>query len=160
MSGLCGTRVLVVEDEALIAAMLEDMLVELGAVVVGPASTLARALDLATCELVDAAVLDVNIRSDRVDPVAHMLRARRVPIVFATGYGVSVLSLFGDAPVIEKPYTKQKLGEALILARQSQSSQVSARGIGARTDAGGADASRAMPAPNRAANAGTYLGGK
>jgi len=89
MSFLDGKRILVVEDEALIAAMVEDMLMELGATVVGPASSIAQALVLVNSDDFDAAVLDVNIRSEQVDPIADILMARNVPIVFATGYGAS-----------------------------------------------------------------------
>ena len=87
MSALAGKRVLVVEDEAIIAGMIEDMLTELGAIVVGPAGTLAKAVELAEREPIDAAMLDVNIRSERIDPVVETLRGRGVPFVLATGTG-------------------------------------------------------------------------
>jgi two-component SAPR family response regulator len=112
MSPLDGKRVLVVEDEALIAAMVEDMLVELGATVVGPASSIDQALVLVHSDDIDAAVLDVNIRSERVDPIAEILRVRNVPIVFATGYGSSTRGM-NYSPAIEKPYTLEKLANAL-----------------------------------------------
>ena len=64
---------------------------ELGATVVGPASSINKGLVLANSEDIDAAVLDVNIRSERVDPIAELLRDRHVPIVFATGYGTSAV---------------------------------------------------------------------
>jgi CheY-like chemotaxis protein len=115
MSSLDGKRILVVEDEALIAAMVEDMLMELGATVVGPASSIAQALVLVNSDDFDAAVLDVNIRSEQVDPVAEILMARNVPIVFATGYGASAHGV-QYAPVIEKPYTLEKLANALTSA--------------------------------------------
>ena len=86
MSALAGKRVLVIEDEAIIAAMIEDMLTELGAVVVGPAGTLAKAVELARREPIDAGMLDVNIRSEKIDPVIETLRGRGVPFVLATGY--------------------------------------------------------------------------
>ena len=91
MKLLDGKRILVVEDEALIAAMLEDMLHELGATVVGPALTIKSAIALARADEIDAAVLDVNIRSERVDPVADILRNWRIPVVFASGYGASAV---------------------------------------------------------------------
>jgi two-component SAPR family response regulator len=112
MSPLDGKRVLVVEDEALIAAMVEDMLVELGATVVGPASSIDQARVLVHSDDIDAAVLDVNIRSERVDPIAEILRLRSVPIVFATGYGSSTCGM-NYSPAIEKPYTLEKLANAL-----------------------------------------------
>ena len=113
MGTLSGKRVLVVEDEALIAAMVEEMLVELGAVVVGPAATIERGLALATDEELDAALLDVNIRATRIDPVAAVLRSRGIPVVFATGYGQSAFDPSTGAPILEKPYTQEKLASAL-----------------------------------------------
>lgn len=113
MQMLSGKRVLVLEDEAMIAAMVEEMLADLGAVVVGPAGTIERGLSLANAEQLDAALLDVNIRSARVDPVAAVLVSRGVPIVFATGYGQSAVDRSTCAPILEKPYTQEKLASAL-----------------------------------------------
>jgi CheY-like chemotaxis protein len=113
---LAGKKVLVVEDEALLAALVEDMLTELGATVVGPAATIKKGLALAENEEIDAAVLDVNIRSERIDPVTHLLRARSIPVVFATGYGAAAVDGAADSPVLEKPYTKEKLAAALATA--------------------------------------------
>lgn len=108
---LAGKRILVVEDEAMVAVMVEDMLNDLGAIVVGPAGSISEGLKFASQENLDAALLDINVRSERIDPVADKLRARNVPIVFATGYGASHLRNGGT--VIEKPYTQEKLAEAL-----------------------------------------------
>lgn len=113
MPTLLGKRVLVLEDEAMIAAMVEEMLADLGAVVVGPAGTIERGLSLAHEEQLDAALLDVNIRSTRVDPVAAVLVSRGIPIVFATGYGQSAVDRSTQAPILEKPYTQEKLASAL-----------------------------------------------
>lgn len=113
MEILSGKRILVLEDEALIAAMVEDMLTELGVIVVGPAPTVALGMSLATKEDIDAAVLDVNIQSARVDPVAEVLKSRGIPVVFATGYGKSAVDPVSEAPVLEKPYTQERLGRAL-----------------------------------------------
>ena len=74
MTVLAGKRILVVEDEAVIAAMIEDMLVELGATVIGPAATISNGLTLAGAGNIDAAVLDVNVRGERIEPVASLLR--------------------------------------------------------------------------------------
>jgi DNA-binding response OmpR family regulator len=125
LSGLAGKRILVVEDEALIAELVADMLLDLGARVVGPAYSLKKAMELATVEEIDGAVLDVNIRSERVDPVAEVLRQRTVPMVFATGNGDMIAGLADGAPVLEKPYTQEKLGDALskALDMRSQSSR-------------------------------------
>lgn len=113
MSVLAGKRILVVEDEALIAAMVEDMLSELGATVVGPATTLSKGMALAAAEALDAAVLDVNIRDERIDPVAELLRSRSVPMVFATGYGAGAAAGLPTPRIIDKPYTQDKLAHAL-----------------------------------------------
>lgn len=113
MSDLSKTRVLIVEDEALVAAMLEDMLNELGATVVGPAATVSAGLILAQAGEIDAAVLDVNVRGNRIDPIVEVLRMRSVPLVFATGYGQLASDLAQSAPVLEKPYTKERLVAAL-----------------------------------------------
>ena len=107
MNALSGKRVLVVEDEAMIADMVEDMLSQLGAVV-GPAGTLAKGLELARSEVLDAAMLDVNIRSERIDPMVEVLRARAVPFVFATGYGDAIGAAMAGVNILEKPvYARQ-----------------------------------------------------
>jgi two-component SAPR family response regulator len=108
-----GRRILIVEDEGLVSAMVEDMLADLGAQVIGTASTIARAMLLAkTLHDIDAAVLDVNVREERIDPVAAALIERQVPIVFATGYGAAPVAAKGSV-VIDKPYTREKLARAL-----------------------------------------------
>jgi CheY-like chemotaxis protein len=114
MKRLAGKRILIVEDEALVAAMAEDMLTDLGAVVVGPVSHIAEALSLAGAENLDAALLDVNVRNERIDPVADVLRRRRVPIVFATGYGQTAFPKQGRDAILDKPYTQEALERALV----------------------------------------------
>lgn len=116
MPWLKGKRILVVEDEALIAVMVEDMLTELGSVVVGPAATITQALALAQSEAIDGAVLDVNVRGERIDPVADVLAARGVPMLFATGYGEVRLANGAATTVIDKPYTQEKLARGLAAA--------------------------------------------
>lgn len=109
--GLRGKRILIVEDEFIVAAMAEDSLMDLGAVIVGPAYRLAEGVRLAQTEAVDAALLDVNLGGERSDGVAAALRERGVPIVFATGYGEAMAG-FG-ARVLDKPYTRDMLVAAL-----------------------------------------------
>lgn len=116
MPWLKGKRILVVEDEALIAVMVEDMLTEMGCSVVGPAATIEQALTLARAADVDGAVLDVNVRGERIDPVADELAARGVPMLFATGYGEVRLASGAAATVIDKPYTQEKLARGLAAA--------------------------------------------
>jgi len=116
MTGLQGKRILLVEDEFFVAAMAADMLAELGATVVGPAATIAKGMRLAETEALDAAVLDLNIGGERSDAIAAALRARNVSVVFATGYGRAGLAMAGTAAVVEKPYSQEKLAEALLQA--------------------------------------------
>jgi CheY-like chemotaxis protein len=111
---LAGRRILVVEDEALVAIALEDMLLELGCSVIGPALRLEPALELARTEQLDGAVLDINLGDDRSFPVAEILSGRAVPFLFATGYGGSGLEPpFHQSPVLSKPYCLSALEEAL-----------------------------------------------
>ena len=113
MSALTGKRILVVEDEFLIAAMVEDTLAEAGAVVIGPVYKIQDGLLLVQNEAIDAAILDVNINGEPSDAIAAALMARGIPTVLATGYGAAGLKRF-QAPVLDKPYT----AEALIAALQ------------------------------------------
>jgi two-component SAPR family response regulator len=116
MPWLRGKRILVVEDEALISVMVSDMLAELGIQVVGPAGTISAAIRLAEEMEIDAAILDVNVRGERIDPVAEILFRREVPLLFATGYGEVKLASGRSAPVIDKPYTQDKLVRGLSMA--------------------------------------------
>jgi DNA-binding NtrC family response regulator len=86
MTQLDGLRVLVVEDEMLIAAEMEATLEDLGCEVVGPFARVDHALDALVDTAVDAAVLDVNVRGEMIFPVAERLKAQGVPMVFCTGY--------------------------------------------------------------------------
>ena len=114
MSVLAGKRVLIVEDEPIVAMVAEDILQELGAEVVGPAAHLEDALKLALAEEVHFALLDVNLNGRMSLPVAERLRARSVPYVFATGYGEAGANGFMlDAPVVQKPYTQEDIEEAV-----------------------------------------------
>ena len=114
---LVGLRLLVVEDEALVAMALEDMLDALGCVVVDVASTLHRGLSIACNETVrlDAAVLDINLGGEQVYPVAERLRTRGVPFVFSTGYGLNGRApSFAQTPTLNKPYEQEDLEEMLV----------------------------------------------
>jgi CheY-like chemotaxis protein len=109
-----GPRVLVVEDEAMVSMMLEDMLLDLGCELVGPASSLAEGLDLARREQFDFAVLDVNLGGEKVFPIADALAERQLPFVYATGYGRAGLREEDAArPVVQKPYSLQELARKL-----------------------------------------------
>ena len=88
---LVGKRVLVVEDELLVAILVEDLLADAGCVVVGPFARLAAAVAAARVEAVDVALLDVNVAGEMVFPVAHVLEERGIPFLFVTGYGEAAL---------------------------------------------------------------------
>jgi DNA-binding response OmpR family regulator len=114
-------RILVVEDEAMIAMLVEDMVLDFGSEVVGPAAKMDEALRLASTVSLDAAILDVNVGGAVVFPVADVLRSRGVPVIFATGYGAGELpSRFRNDPALSKPFSYEALAEALrtVLADQ------------------------------------------
>lgn len=107
-----GLRLLVVEDETMVALMLEDMLDDLGCVVVDVAGTLSRGLTLAANESLslDGAVLDVNLGGEKVYPIAECLATRGVPFFFCTGYGAEGLPTdFAHVPILAKPYRQEEL---------------------------------------------------
>jgi len=115
LDALQGRRVLVVEDELMIAMLVEDMLADLGCTVVGPAHTLEMALKAVEAEpQIDAALLDVNLAGQPVFPVADALRARHAPLIFSTGYGEAGLrDVDAGSPVLQKPFRAGDLAKAL-----------------------------------------------
>ncbi len=114
MSGLAGRRVMVVEDEALVAMLVEDALLDAGAEVVGPAATVADALALMRLRMPEAAVLDLNLAGETSTPVADELAKHGIPFVVATGYGADGLPPgHTNAPVLAKPYDPADLTAAL-----------------------------------------------
>lgn len=119
---LMGKRILIIEDEYLIASDLKRALTSAGAVVVGPAGTLETALSLAEQDL-DLALLDVNLDGDRSYSVANRLRHRSVPFAFLTGYDDWALPpAYRDVPRFGKPFTIAQLIDeltALTLADQT-----------------------------------------
>jgi CheY-like chemotaxis protein len=103
-----------VEDEPLVAMNLSESLVELGFSVVGPYSTIAKAVTAAVETEVDAALLDLNVSGETVYPVAEILASKNVPFAFITGYGIEVLNLkYANAPVLQKPVDQQTLQNLL-----------------------------------------------
>ena len=109
-----GLRVLIVEDEAIIAMTAEDMLEELGHQVAGVAGSVPEALALVERGGFDLALLDINLNGAQSLPVAEALRARGLPFVFATGYGAAGRGEeFADVPFVTKPYRLKDLSEAL-----------------------------------------------
>jgi len=112
-ASLKGARVLIVEDAVLLALELETGLSEAGAMVVGPAYELEEAMALLD-QPIDAAVLDANLNGRSVTPVAEVLHQRKVPFVFATGYGETGGAPAGfEAPVIRKPYDVTQVAAAV-----------------------------------------------
>jgi len=116
---LQGLRVLVVEDEAAISLLLEDMLLDFGCEVIGPAARLSAALDAVEREVVDLAILDVNVAGEPIYPVAETLARKGVPFVFSTGYGsAGIKDAYRDRPVLQKPFAQHDLQQKLIDARR------------------------------------------
>jgi CheY-like chemotaxis protein len=109
-----GTRVLIVEDDSIIAMTAEDMLDEVGCTTAAIATTLAEALARADDTEFDIALLDLNLKDELSLPVAALLRLRGKPFVFATGYdGLPANSGFADSPIISKPYRVDQLATAI-----------------------------------------------
>lgn len=104
--GLDGKRILVVEDEYLIAADLKRSLADQGAEVIGPTGDLAKGLTLAQDGGLDAAVLDINLEGDASFPIADRLEADGIPFVFLTGYDRWAVPVpYTDRPTLQKPYS-------------------------------------------------------
>ena len=112
-----GTHILIVEDEIIIAMEIESNLQEAGAAIVGPAHTLSDAMALATREAISAAVLDLRIGRQSVEPVVRALAARSIPFLFYSGQAPSdpVRTQWPDAAVVSKPVLAPVLVAALEL---------------------------------------------
>ena len=107
-------RILIVEDEPFIALTLEDMLDELGFTLVGTVSSVTEALEIAGREQVDCALLDVNLGSEKIDPVADLLKQRGCLFIFTTGYGRSgIPAAHSERPVLQKPFRMDDLSGVL-----------------------------------------------
>ena len=115
-SGVTGSirRVLVVEDETLVAMMLEEMLQELNCSVLGPAGDLAEAMGFAEKGEFDLALLDVSLRRTPSFPVADILQKRGIPFAFMTGYGAQDFpAAYQQLPRLSKPFDLPDLQRAL-----------------------------------------------
>jgi two-component sensor histidine kinase/DNA-binding response OmpR family regulator len=107
---IAGNRVMVVEDETLIALVISEYLTELGLSIVGPYNTVVEAMAALKNSNVDAAVLDINLGKELAYPLADALQAANVPFIFVTGYGEAGLEeRFKDIPVLQKPIDRQTL---------------------------------------------------
>lgn len=112
---LSGRRILIVEDESLVAMLLETILEDMGCSTVGPAANIDDGLTLVQTESLDAALLDVNVAGRQVFPVAQALKDRGVPFVFSTGYGEGGLpDEWRGQPTIQKPFTEAAVRDALM----------------------------------------------
>jgi CheY-like chemotaxis protein len=110
---LAGKRALIVEDELLVALMVEDFLSEFGCIVIKTCSNLTAALDAAQTTALDLAVLDVNLRGERSYPVAETLTERRIPFLLMSGYGGDAIPSGRDWKVCTKPFTEADFGTML-----------------------------------------------
>jgi CheY-like chemotaxis protein len=111
---LPGRRVLVVEDEMIVAWLLQDMLADFGCAVVGPAANINEALVMVDAEAFDVAVLDVNLNGKMSYPIADALISRGVPFLFSTGYDKDrLLEAYRIFPVLQKPFHRSELGNTL-----------------------------------------------
>jgi DNA-binding response OmpR family regulator len=110
-------RVLIVEDEALLAMHLGDLLTTLGHEVVGKATRIDAAMELARKSDIDFAVLDINLGGIKSFPVADILCQRGIRFVFASGYGSEgLMNGYRDVPALRKPYDEDDLRRTIVLA--------------------------------------------
>jgi CheY-like chemotaxis protein len=111
---MTGPRVLIVEDEAVIAMALELLLEELGCSIVGIAGNVQQALEMATKGDFDLAFLDVNLNGQKAHVLPGVLERRNKPFAFVTGYGAQgVLAAHAAAPLVTKPFSKATLSLCL-----------------------------------------------
>ena len=105
--------ILIVEDESIIAMMVEDMLISLGHKVTAVAGSLQKGLQLIENETFDIALLDMNLNGTSSLPIASRLRVKKIPFVFTTGYGAGIEEEWRDQPYLQKPFTEEDLDRAL-----------------------------------------------
>jgi CheY-like chemotaxis protein len=107
-------RILVIEDSPVVGPFTVDLLEELGFVVAGPAPNMAAARELIEAEPIDAALVDVHIRGERVFPLCEVLAARGVPFIFTSGYADwGMIEKWEGRPRLQKPYRIEDVQEAL-----------------------------------------------
>ncbi len=106
---LSGMRIMVVEDEPLLAMASADLLADSGCAVAGPVSSVKQGMQLIEQEAIDGAILDINLRGEMVFPLADALAERSIPFVYVTGYGKLLRACNHGRPVLQKPYSNQQL---------------------------------------------------
>jgi CheY-like chemotaxis protein len=113
-SATSGPRILLIEDEMLVAGMLKGMLSSLGYVVAGTATNVAEVMDVVDHETIDAVVLDINLNGQMSYPIADELAGRGIPFIFSTGYEKQSLPARHEArPWLKKPFRRSALGGVL-----------------------------------------------
>ena len=114
---LAGRRILLVEDEPLLAMLVEDLIGEVGGVVVGPAGSVDEALKVLAAGKLDGAILDVNLGGEMVYPVADTLAAQGVPFVFVTGYGRhGMTGTHSERTTVQKPFNPTTFADEVAAA--------------------------------------------
>lgn len=124
---LSGKSILIVEDEPIVAMMLEDLLDDLGARCIGPANSADEAIALIERRSPDMAILDLNLGGERSLSVARRLREAGIPFIFATGYGSTADREFSDAEVVRKPYRRTQIVDAIRRAVDGSGSAATGR---------------------------------
>jgi ActR/RegA family two-component response regulator len=112
---LRGLRLLIVEDEPLVALTLQEFVEDWGCIAVGPAMTVESAVGLATTAEIDGAMIDLNLQGERTDDVVTALQARAIPFLILTGYGSVADPYATAAPVVRKPALERELFDMLCL---------------------------------------------
>jgi CheY-like chemotaxis protein len=114
---LQNCRVLVVEDEATVAMLLEDLLLELGCQVTEIAARIDTALTFIEVKNLDVVILDVSLEGEASYPIADELERRKIPFLFTTGYGAQEIpEKYRGHTVLQKPFRKQEFVAALLKA--------------------------------------------
>lgn len=117
---LAGKRVLIVEDELIVALLVEDFVTEFGCSAVGPCGSVEKALDAVRTEKFDLAVLDVNLGGEKVYPVAEALTERHIPFLFLSGYGdEAVPADHCEWKVCSKPFRAADLAKMMSAALEA-----------------------------------------
>lgn len=116
MSTLTGLRILIVEDDALVALNLQEFVESLGCTAIGPAGRLGEAFAILDREEIDGAVLDINLHGEMVYPLAERLAEAHIPMLFCSGYALTaaVPKKFSVYPQIPKPCAEHTLKTAMI----------------------------------------------